>query len=322
MKILIVGGTGTLGQHVLPLLLQNKEIERIRVLSRDEHKQAHAAQKFNSDRIDWILGDVRDRERVFKATKGCSGVFMFAATKSVDAAEYNPMEAVKTNIEGAHHVVEACIENRVSKAIITSTDKACSPCTLYGATKLVGEKIFIQGNIGSHNSRFAACRYGNVLGSHGSVLEKWERAREEGKSFGMTDPNMTRFWILPHRAAEFVVDCFYRFTGAEVFIPKMKSSTMADLLKAYTLFHGDDRYDFEVIPKRAGEKEHEALISMDEMPFVTEEEDRFIKWPTHRLFPFMEKGKQVELKEPYTSENAPRHPVQDLVSYIRLLELA
>ncbi len=274
--VLIVGGTGTLGKNCIPILLQNPQIERIRILSRGEHTQMEMHEALSEEarkRIDFFIGDCRDRERMLHASQGAHLVFHFAAMKSVDKAEYDPWEAVQTNIIGTKNVIEACLQNQVEKAIFTSTDKAVAPLNIYGASKLVAEKLFIQGNIGKSRTRFSVMRYGNVIGSNGSVLTKWKTKIEAGKKIEITDAEMTRFFISPKNAAKFVVDSSERATGGEVFIPKMKSCTMINLARALFTYLGVnksplDEADFVGI--RPGEKMHEVLISSDEVELSTD----------------------------------------------------
>lgn len=303
MIVSLIGGSGTLGKQVVPLLLNNPVIERIRILSRGEHTQMRLAEIFKGKPVDFFIGDVRDAERVKRATERCDAVFHFAAIKSVDGAEYNPWEAVLTNVIGTKNVIEACYANRVSKAIFTSTDKAVEPLNLYGATKLVAEKMFVQANIGRHDTKFSVCRYGNVLASQGSVIEKWAKAIEENKRIQITDEAMTRFFISPKRAAEFVVNCFHEMRGGEVFIPKMKSVSMINLARAY-IGPGFKLEDVDWLGIRPGEKLHEVLVGACETNVTTDCGNKYIRWPETRLFPTEQYGKCIE--KGFTSQNAER----------------
>lgn len=303
MIALVIGGTGTLGKQVIPLLLQDRNIRRVRVMSRGEHEQIRMEETLGSDRIDWLVGDVRDQERVDWAMRGVGTVFNFAAVKSVDKAEYDPWEAVQTNIQGAHHVIRSAITHEVACAVFTSTDKAVAPLNLYGATKLAAEKLWIQGNIGDHRTTFACVRYGNVLGSQGSILDKFARTTE----YKITDEHMTRFFMTPKQAGEFVVMASEKMVGGEIFIPKMKSCTLADLLEAYA---GDVRY--KIIGRRPGEKQHEVLMAEEEVSagLVTEVDQHYVRWPSHKLFPWVKRGIQVD--RPISSLTSERFTISEL----------
>jgi len=293
--ILVTGGTGTLGKQLIPLLLKNRSklgISRIRVLSRGEHRQLECAKLLGTDYVDFLIGDVRDAERVEYACRDVKGVFHLAAFKSVDKAEYDPEECVKTNVNGTINVIKACIQNGVKKAMFTSSDKAVAPVNIYGASKLCAEKLWMQGNVGKHKTRFSACRYGNVLGSAGSVIEKWR----EGPPYCLTVPNMTRFWITQAKAARFVLECYQDMIGGEIFIPKMKAARIIEVLSA-VLNKGDSAPidDVEQIGIRPGEKLHEVLFTADEYINVTECAEYFIRWPSHKLYPFKVRGNKPEM---------------------------
>lgn len=320
MRAIIFGGTGTLAKHVIPILLQNPQIERLRLLSRGEHAQTEMLEKMDSEtrsRVDFFIGDIRDSERVLRASEGCDLAFHFAAMKSIDHAEYNSSEAVAINILGTQNVISAVQKNRVAKAIFTSTDKAVAPLNIYGATKLCAEKLFIAGNIGAHSSRFSVVRYGNVLASHGSVISKWKTRSREKKKLQLTHEEMTRFFILPDHAAKFVIDCSYQAHGAEVFVPKMKSCSMISLLKAFGDVMGEkiDLSDVEWIGVRPGEKMHEVLISEDEISLVTEHEGKYIRWPNANLFPVLRRG--VAIEKGFTSYTAERFTHEELKEMIQ-----
>lgn len=304
MIVLVIGGTGTLGKHVLPLLLANPQVERVRILSRGEHTQMQMWESLDQaaqGRVDFFVGDCRDRERLLHASRDCLQVFHFAAMKSVDKAEYDPYEAVLTNVQGTKNVIEACLANGVERAIFTSTDKAVAPLNIYGATKLVAEKLFIQANIGRHRTRFSVMRYGNVLGSQGSVLAKWKEAAARAEPLFLTAGQMTRFWLLPIEAAHFVVQMAQKMQGGEVFIPKMKASSMEALFRAFEAWKGEP-LAAHTIPMRPGEKEHEVLLSPDEVALSTETEDALIRWPNQNLFPVLRVGTPV--LRPYRSDTA------------------
>ena len=298
--ILIIGGSGTLACNLIPLLLNDCNVSRIRCLSRGEHRQKEAAEIVKSDRCDFILGNVQDLERVHRAMRGCESVFHFAAMKSIERAEYDWEEAIATNIQGTKNVIEACREEGIKRAIFTSTDKAVAPVNLYGATKLVAEKSFIQGNVGNHQCRFSCLRYGNVLASQGSVIETWTKAQTEGRKIQITDPDMTRFFWSPKDAAKFCYERWKEMRGGEIFLPKMKAITMFALMK--DLFPNSE---LEVVGKRPGEKMHETLVSKDEREYVTDCGEYWVRWPSHALFPFSKIGKPIPIgEESYCSDKA------------------
>lgn len=319
MIVIIFGGTGTLAKNVIPILLENPQIERLRILSRGEHAQTEMQGKMDAatrQRVDFFIGDIRDLDRVIRASEGCQLVFHFAAMKSIDHAEYNPWESVLSNIIGTKNVIEACLKNEVEKAVFTSTDKAVQPLNIYGASKLVAEKLFIQANIGRHRTRFCAARYGNVLGSHGSVLEKWRGRTLLGQSLQLTHEEMTRFFLLPQQAAQFVVSRLYESEGGEVFVPKMKSTTMVNLYRAFGRYMGKelDLAQAEWIGVRPGEKMHEVLISEDEISLVTDCGDFFIRWPNQNLFPVLRKGNPItKAFTSYTSERFSEKELEELI---------
>lgn len=304
--VLVVGGSGTLGRAIAPLLLEDPKVDRIRILSRGEHRQMEMAQLIPSNRIDYLIGDVRDYERVERAAENCMAVFHFAAVKSIDRAEYDPEECLKTNVLGTENVIRAARKCRIEKAIFTSTDKAVAPLNLYGASKLVAEKLFIQGNVGRHRSHFSVCRYGNVLGSNGSVIDKWRSTKEKKERYKLTDGSMTRFFISQQDAARFVYKRWHSMNGGEVFIPKMKSIEMQQLLYAF-----DPQAQYDVIGVRPGEKLHECLISRDEAGLVTDAGTYFVRWPSHDLFPIQKMGSPMPETE-FTSFNASRFTAIEL----------
>lgn len=295
MIITILGGTGTLGQALVPYLLETYPEARIRILSRGEHRQLEMQETYSNEPVDFLVGDVRDKNRVFRAVEDSEIVFHFAAMKSVDKAEYDAREAVLTNVEGTLNVIEACQKQEVKRAIFTSSDKAVSPINVYGASKLLAEKLFIsQGNVGKHETKFSVCRYGNVAGSQGSLLYRFK----EADTIPITNLAMTRFFISPENAAKFVLSSVHLMNGGEVFIPKMKSTGLETLVRVL-----DKPYD--IIGERPGEKLHECLIALEEARFVTDIGDRFIRWPSHETFPIKKHGTPIPERE-YTSFNAER----------------
>jgi UDP-N-acetylglucosamine 4,6-dehydratase len=262
--ILITGGTGSFGKKFSHLVLHKYKPKKLIILSRDEFKQSEMAKIFDPSKhpVRYFLGDVRDRERLYRAFTGVDYVVHAAALKQVPALEYNPFEAVKTNIIGAENIVDAAIDRDVKKVIVLSTDKAVNPVNLYGATKLSMEKIFIAANAyaGGHETRFVVVRYGNVVGSRGSVVPLFLKMREEGRrDLPVTDERMTRFWITLEQGVELVMKAMTEGTGGEIFIPKIPSMKITDLVKAMC-----PECTYSIVGIRPGEKLHETLISEDE----------------------------------------------------------
>ena len=258
--ILLTGGTGSFGKHFCRTLIERYSPRVIRIYSRDELKQHEMRQEFGQERLRYFIGDVRDCDRLKRAMEGVDYVVHAAALKQVPACEYNPFEAVKTNIHGAQNVIDAAIDTGVKKVVALSTDKAVNPVNLYGATKLCADKLFIQGNAysGAGRTRFACVRYGNVIGSRGSVIPLFLKQRESGR-LTVTDTRMTRFWITLDQAVELVVKAFKYMQGGEIFIPRIPSMRIMDLAKAIC-----PGCEIEEIGIRPGEKLHEALTGEDE----------------------------------------------------------
>lgn len=277
--MLVTGGTGSFGTAFVETLLREHEPAAIRIYSRDELKQLELAQRIRDDRVRFLIGDVRDLARLRMAARNVDVIVHAAALKQVPACEYNPFEAVQTNVVGAENVVSAAIGNDVGRTIAISTDKAVNPVNLYGATKLCAEKIVTQGNsyAGELPARFASARYGNVVGSRGSVIPLFLRQRKEGE-LTLTDESMTRFWITLDQAVHFVIDCLERMQGGEVFVPKIPTMRIGDLAEA--IAPGVPR---RIIGIRPGEKVHEVLITEDESRHAVEFDDRFEIRPS---FPF------------------------------------
>jgi len=218
--VLVTGGTGSFGRKFTEVALKQYDVKTLRILSRDEVKQLHMNQQFNDSRLRFFLGDVRDKERLYRAMNGVDIVVHAAALKQVPAAEYNPLEAVKTNVLGAANVIDASIDNHVPKVIFIGTDKAVHPVNLYGATKLVAEKLFVQANsYAGGRTQFSCVRYGNVMGSRGSVIPLFLQQRNNG-TVTITDKRMSRFWITLEQGARFVIDCIDRMVGGGVYVPK------------------------------------------------------------------------------------------------------
>ena len=272
--ILVTGGTGSFGKKFIKKVLE-QDVKKVIVFSRDELKQFEMAQEYTDSRIRFFLGDVRDEDRLYRAFDGVDIVIHAAALKHVGACEYNPFEAVKTNIYGAQNVIEAAIDRGVEKVIALSTDKACSPVNLYGATKLASDKLFVAGNsyVGEKKTRFSVVRYGNVVGSRGSVVPFFKKIKETG-ILPITDERMTRFWITLDQAVQFVIDNLKRMHGGEIFIPKIPSMKVTDLAKAIA-----PECDAKIVGIRAGEKLHEAMITEDDARHTVEFKDYFIIQP-------------------------------------------
>lgn len=277
-SILITGGTGSFGKAFLRNILTHASPARVVVLSRDELKQYELRRELGNDpRLRWFLGDIRDRHRLTRAMHGIDFVVHAAALKQVDTAEYNPSEFIATNVTGSQHVVDAAIEAGVQKIIALSTDKASSPINLYGATKLVADKLFISANhyAAGHPTRFAVVRYGNVMGSRGSVVPLFRRLAAEGRSLPVTDKRMTRFWITLEQAVQFVLDSFEQMQGGELFVPRIPSMRILDLVEAVA-----PEATTHEIGIRPGEKLHEEMIAPDDSRRTLRAADRYIVQPT------------------------------------------
>lgn len=299
-SILITGGTGSFGRKFTRAILDQTTVRRVVVFSRDELKQYEMSQDFGDEpRLRFFIGDVRDRERLYRALDGVDAVVHAAALKQVPAAEYNPFEAVKTNVHGAQNVIDACIDRGVSRVVALSTDKASSPINLYGATKLVSDKLFVQGNAysGSKSTRFAVVRYGNVVGSRGSVVPFFLNRAKSG-ILPITDERMTRFWITLDQGVAFVLASLERMQGGELFVPKIPSMRVTDLAQAIA-----PEAHLEFVGIRPGEKLHEEMISVDDARRTVDVGDcyviqpEFSWWTSHHL-----DGKPVPEGFAYTSE--------------------
>lgn len=280
-SILITGGTGSFGQQYVDTLLRRYKPKRLVILSRDELKQYEMQQNFNDPIMRYFLGDVRDADRLKQAMRGIDYVIHAAAIKHVPAAEYNPMECIKTNIHGAQNVIEAALENNVEKVIALSTDKAAIPINLYGATKLASDKLFVAANniAGSRQTRFAVVRYGNVVGSRGSVVPFFKKLIKEGESYlPITDPRMTRFWITLEQGVNFVLKNFQRMHGGEIFVPKIPSMRLTDL--AESLQPGIETH---IIGIRPGEKLHETMCPADDSHLTLEFDDHYVIQPSIKM---------------------------------------
>jgi UDP-N-acetylglucosamine 4,6-dehydratase (inverting) len=276
-SILVTGGTGSFGKAFIRELLDNHEPRRIVIYSRDELKQYECRQMFKDDhRLRWFIGDIRDLPRLNRAMHGVDYVVHAAALKQVDTAEYNPYEFVKTNIIGSQNVIEACIDAGVRKVIALSTDKASSPINLYGATKLAADKLFITGNhyAAAYPTRFSVVRYGNVMGSRGSVIPFFRKLGEAGESLPITDLRMTRFFITLPQAVKFVLDSFEMMHGGELYVPRIPSMKITDLAQA--VVPGAAMHNMGLRP---GEKLHEEMISAEEGRRALRVGDRYVLQP-------------------------------------------
>ena len=310
-SILITGGTGSFGKQYVKTIFEQYKPKRVIVFSRDELKQFEMQQKFNAPEMRYFIGDVRDAERLTQAMRGVDYVIHAAALKQVPAAEYNPMECVKTNIHGAQNVIRAAIENEVEKVIALSTDKAANPINLYGATKLVSDKLFVAANniTGGHKTRFSVVRYGNVVGSRGSVVPFFERLIAEGaREIPVTDPKMTRFWITIQDGVDFVLRNFERMYGGEVFVPKIPSMRITDLAEAIA-----PGMPIKVVGIRPGEKVHEIMVPADDSHLTLEFDNHYVIKPAisfvhqvdYRIDATGEKGIPVKQGFEYNSGTNP-----------------
>lgn len=307
--ILLTGGTGSFGKKFTEIVLRKYKPRRLIIYSRDELKQFEMSKVFSREKypcIRYFIGDVRDRERLHRALYGTDYIIHAAALKQVPALEYNPFEAVKTNIIGAENIINAAIDNRVKRVIALSTDKAANPINLYGATKLCSDKLFISGNSysGEAKTRFAVVRYGNVVGSRGSVIPFFKMKRESG-TLPITDAKMTRFWITLEHGVNFVLRCLETMNGGELFVPKIPSMNIMDLAKAIA-----PECKTEIVGIRPGEKIHEVMITEDDARNTLEFDDYFIVQPTFHWWSSEEcvsnGGKPVKDGFRYSSDSNPQ----------------
>ena len=276
--VLVTGGTGSFGTKFVELMLRDYRPQKLIVFSRDELKQHDMrASGLDHPSLRYFIGDVRDPQRLERALSGVTVAVHAAALKQVQACEYNPFEAIQTNIMGGRNVIDAAINQGVRRILALSTDKAVNPVNLYGATKLCAEKVFVQANAyaGSRDTRFSCARYGNVLGSRGSVIPVFMEQRKRGK-ITLTDPRMTRFWITLEQGVQFVVRCIEQMHGGEVFVPKIPSMRMIDVAEAVA-----PGCEMECVGIRAGEKLHEVLLSEDEARTAIEMDDMYVVQPAH-----------------------------------------
>jgi UDP-N-acetylglucosamine 4,6-dehydratase len=311
-SILITGGTGSFGKQYVKTLLDRYRPKKLIIYSRDELKQFEMEQDYHHECMRYFIGDVRDRDRLTQAMNGVDYVIHAAALKQVPAAEYNPMECIKTNIHGAENVIQAALANNVEKVIALSTDKAANPINLYGATKLVSDKLFVAANniAGGHKTRFSAVRYGNVVGSRGSVVPFFRKCIADNLGYlPITDARMTRFWITLQQGVDFVLKNFERMHGGEIFVPKIPSVKVIDLARALapTLPH-------KTIGIRPGEKLHEIMCPADDSHLTLEFADHFTIKPTIQFTGYVdfavtklgETGRPVDQGFEYNSGKNPR----------------
>ena len=278
--ILLTGGTGSFGNKFTEIVLKKHEPEAVRIFSRGEKKQLDMSNRFNDDRLRFFIGDVRDKDRLHRAMTDVDIVVHAAALKQVPACEYNPIEAVRTNVDGSINLIDAAIDNGIDRVMAISTDKAVHPVNLYGATKMTAEKLFIQGNSysGKMETKFSCVRYGNVIGSRGSVVPLFMEQKKKGV-ITITDEKMTRFWIKIDQGVEFVIDCINKMKGGEIFIPKIPSMKVIDLAESIA-----PEVEKKVIGIRPGEKVHEILLTEDEAEHSKEFSDSFVIEPEHSFW--------------------------------------
>lgn len=316
--ILITGGTGSFGNTFVPMTLAKYNPKRIVIYSRGEMKQWEMAQKFENDpRVRFIIGDVRDKDRLARALDGIDYVVHAAATKIVPTAEYNPFECVKTNINGAMNLIDACIDHGIKRVVALSTDKASNPINLYGATKLASDKLFVAGNAyaGTHDTRFAVVRYGNVMGSRGSVIPFFMSLAHTGV-LPITDTRMTRFMISLEQGVELVWHAFDDTHGGEIYVKKIPSMTILDIANAVA-----PAAKHKIIGIRPGEKIHEQMIGLEDAAHTYEYEDHYKILPAIHNWSSdpsrINGGRKVDERFMYTSDNNPKwKPVEELQAWI------
>ena len=299
-NLLITGGTGSFGNHFIKKILGKYKLKKVIIFSRDEMKQFQMQERFKSNpkfkTLRFFLGDVRDQSRLDYALRDVDIVVHAAALKQVPAAEYNPSEFIRTNISGAENIIYSTIRNKIKKVIALSTDKAAHPVNLYGATKLVSDKLFISANnyVGKQNTVFSVVRYGNVVGSRGSVIPYFnELIENKSKFFPITHKEMTRFWITLDQGVDFVEKCLFRMVGGEIFIPRIPSIKITDLAKAM-----NPKIKIKFTRIRPGEKIHETMCTKDDSQNVLEFKDHYIILPTIQNFG---KSNQIKLRKNKTN---------------------
>ena len=328
-KILITGGTGSLGQALTQRLL-DMGVETIRIFSRNEHKQVEMESRFQDERLRFFIGDVRDYQRLEMALEDIDIVFHTAALKHVPKIEYNPFESIKTNVIGSQNVIDACLKRNVERAVCIGTDKAVSPLNTYGSTKLLMEKLFVAANNYLNREKyrtiFLAVRYGNVLGSSGSVIPKFIEQIKSNKSVTITDPEMTRFSITMNEALDFIFNSVNIAKGSEIFVPKLRAYNIMDVKNALAELLSDTNEKITGI--RTGEKLHETLINEDEIRYSWDLKNMYmIASPLYNLFndknikESYQGIKKIDNMEKYSSDIVERIPIKDLKTIIKNAEL-
>lgn len=321
-SILVTGGTGSFGRHFIREILRCYKPARVIVFSRDELKQYEMAQEFTNKAMRFFIGDVRDKSRLITAFVDVDFVIHAAALKHVSVAEYNPMECIKTNVLGGQNVIEAAIEQKVKKVVALSTDKAANPINLYGASKLASDKLFVAANniAGRQGTRFSVVRYGNVAGSRGSVLQLFDKLVKEGKkTLPVTDERMTRFWLPLSQGVDITLKSFERMKGGEIYVPKIPSINITDLVKSM-----GENIEYDLVGIRPGEKLHEVMITEENSRQTFEFEDHYVITPAIVFFEDVnystnnlgEKGEMVEESFEYHSGNN-----EDFLSVSEIAEL-
>jgi UDP-N-acetylglucosamine 4,6-dehydratase len=303
-SVLVTGGAGSFGRKFVEMLLKKHRPARLAIFSRDEWKHSQMRADLDHPSLRWFIGDVRDRDRLYRALEQVDVVIHAAALKQVPAAEYNPFEAVQTNVLGAQNVIDACIDKGVSRVIALSTDKACNPINLYGATKLCSDKLFVAGNfyVGKKRTLFSVVRYGNVVGSRGSVIPLFREQAKTG-TITITDERMTRFWITLEEGANFVIRCVEQMHGGEIFVPKIPSMNIMEL--AAVVAPGCRK---KVVGIRPGEKLHEVLIGADDARRTLEFDDFYVIQPDFEWWSRerWSGGKPLEENFIYSSDQNPK----------------
>ena len=322
-KILVTGGTGSLGQSLTKRLLET-DADTIRIFSRNESKQVEMESKFDNGRLRFLIGDIRDNQRLVTAFEDIDIVFHAAALKHVPVIEYNPFEAIKTNVYGSQNVIDASLSQDVEKVICIGTDKAVSPLNTYGATKLLMEKLFVSANNSlnekRHKTSFLALRYGNVVGSSGSVIPKFIKMINEGKKITITDSEMTRFSITMEQALDFIIDCTQNGKPSEIYVPKLKSYSIMDVKDA--LFDLLGKTDFNVVGIRPGEKLHETLINSEEIRNSWDLQNKFmisnpIRNDDEIIQSYDNQIKKITDIDEYSSKIVTHHSKNELIEIIK-----
>jgi UDP-N-acetylglucosamine 4,6-dehydratase/UDP-glucose 4-epimerase len=316
-RILITGGTGSLGKALTEKLL-GEGVETIRIFSRNERQQIEMESQFDDNRLRFLLGDVRDYDRLLRAVEDIDIVYHAAALKHVPIIEYNPFEAIKTNVIGSQNVINACLEENIEKVVCVGTDKSVSPLNTYGATKLLMEKLFVTASNylkkDRHKTKFIALRYGNVLGSSGSVIPKFVEQIKKKEQITITDPNMTRFSITMNEALDFILNSTERGNGSEIFVPKLKAYSISNVKD--TLFELLEKVGEKNIGIRVGEKMNEVLINQDEMKYAWDIKDMYVVINPSIQNPYefekLNSYKKLELDKEYSSDNVERIGKEEL----------